>query len=704
VTRRQSLSRTVVFSVLYLLAACVGRLTIMDGTNLSLVWPSAGVGALWFICQRTSRWRLLDAAALAAVTVCVNLATGAGPSRAVIFMIANLLQAALFAYLFGRWLPGLWGSGGTAHVARPRHLWRLVAIAVISTLCGAAVGPAGVWLAGGHYWPAAGVWMARNSASVLLIGVAGLRLGAISHRVGGTARERWEGLRQAARSVPGRIWIEAGALLIVSAVAYVGVFRFTRGVPLAFVVVTITVWAATRMNTTFIILHALFFGGLTVVFTLRGYGPFAGIASDTTRALISQLFVTVVAVVGLAVALGRDERDVLQRAVADQARMFATVIDAMSEGLAVIDTDGDCLLRNPASSRLLGGNCGVAGGTAGNDCYGLRHLDGSPVVPGELSHEQALATGDPHVMDVLVRNAAVTDDRILWVRATPLPHDINGRRYAVTVFSDVTAERRHRDELATFAGVVAHDLSNPLTTVEGWADEVADALGPDAGRAGDGITRIRRAAVRMRNLMTDLLAYTTARDNALTLIGVDLPAVVTDIAAARVDQAETTGAPVPHIRIGDLPPVHADPALVRQLFDNLIGNAVKYTAPGVVPDIVVTGSLENDRVRISIRDNGIGIPAGQHAIVFDDFYRAHRDAGYSGTGLGLAICKRIVERHGGTIRAAARPRGGSVFTFSLPAADLPRALPGGGRGESAAHRATRMTTGAGGPRRTGNRR
>ncbi|MFI1993396.1 ATP-binding protein [Actinoplanes sp. NPDC020271] len=667
---RQSIARTGVFTVLYVLATWAGRLTIMDGTNLSLVWPAAGIGAIWFICQRSSRWRLLDAAAMAAVTMVVNVLTGAGAALAGFFVVANLVQAGMFAHLFQRWLPGLWGSGGTAHVARPQHLWRLVCIAVLSTFCGALIGPTGVWLVNGHYsGPAAAVWMARNSAGMLLIGIAGLRLGAVGRQVTGAR------LVAIARSTPGRTWAEGVALLIVSAVAYLGVFAFDRGVPLAFVLLTLTVWAATRMNTTFVILHDLAFGSLAVVFTLHGDGQFAAIADHTTRALVSQLFVAVVAVVGLAVALGRDERAALQKAAAEQARMFGTVIDAMSEGLAVIAADGSFLLKNPASTALMGGRGSTTGRVADNSYYGLLHLDGTPIGPGELPYQRSLAIGDPQQLDILVRNPDVPEGRILSVRATPLPIDLDGRRYAVSVFSDVTAERRHRDELAAFAGVVAHDLSNPLTSVEGWSEQVAELLGPDAGAAADGIARVQRGAARMRNLIVDLLAYATARDNALTLSSFDVADVVAGIAVARVDQAETTGAPVPRVRIGDLPPVHADPALVRQLLDNLIGNAVKYTAPGVVPDVTVNGRLDGERVRITVSDNGIGIPAGQHATVFENFHRAHRDAGYSGTGLGLAICKRIVERHGGTITAGDNPGSGTTVGFTLPVADVPLPAP-----------------------------
>ncbi|WP_426508257.1 ATP-binding protein [Dactylosporangium sp. McL0621] len=115
----------------------------------------------------------------------------------------------------------------------------------------------------------------------------------------------------------------------------------------------------------------------------------------------------------------------------------------------------------------------------------------------------------------------------------------------------------------------------------------------------------------------------------------------------------------------------------RAAADNLVGNAVKYTAPGTVPRIAITSAIDEERlVRVEIADNGIGIPPGQHDAIFTNFHRAHRAAGYAGTGLGLAICKRIVERHGGTIGATDNPGGGSRFTFTLPpASEHARARP-----------------------------
>ena len=103
--------------------------------------------------------------------------------------------------------------------------------------------------------------------------------------------------------------------------------------------------------------------------------------------------------------------------------------------------------------------------------------------------------------------------------------------------------------------------------------------------------------------------------------------------------------------------VHADRALVRQLLDNLIGNAVKYVAPGTRPRIRVCAVREGEHERVTVSDNGIGIPEQHRTRVFETFHRAHPGEDYQGTGLGLAICQRVVERHGGEIRVADTPPG-----------------------------------------------
>ncbi|MEV6599910.1 ATP-binding protein [Actinoplanes sp. NPDC051346] len=683
-TPTTSLLRTLGFAALYLAATWLGRQTIMDGTNLSLVWPAAGVSALWFLAQYASRWRLCDVLALSVVTFTVNTATGAPPTLAAFYVVANLVQAGLFVFLFRRWLPHLWGGGGDQPMARLAELWRLIGSAFLASAAGALIGPTAGWIVNGAYsWPATAVWQTRNTVSILLIGAVGLRLGHLVHRlrVGAGADPRTR-VRARLATLTWQRALEYTAVVVASVLMYYVAFGADHGLPLAFPLLAMTVWAGVRLRTGFVVLHDLFFGSVAVLFTLHGDGPFATVDDNAGRALIAQAFVGMVAIVGLSLALGRDERARLladlrasERAAADQAATLSTIVDSMAEGLAVLDEDGRLILRNAASARLLGGAVSTDDRMADSSFYGLFHPDGTPLSNEELPFRVSLRTGEPHSMDIVVRNSHLPEGCVIHVTATRLPHLIDGRPCALSIFSDVTADRRHRDELASFAGVVAHDLLNPLATVEGWSDAVLVALEdapehPAVADAVDGLQRVRRAGGRMRNLINDLLAYTTARDAALAPTDVSLPALVSEIATARADQAQSAGGPVPRFHVDDLPDVHADPVLIRQVLDNLISNAVKYVAPGVTAELTITAAdAGDDYVEVRVRDNGIGIPGGQHSRVFDNFHRAHRTAGYAGTGLGLGICRRIVERHGGTIAAEPGPDGrGTCIRFTVPAA------------------------------------
>ncbi|GAA0471339.1 hypothetical protein Ade02nite_34710 [Paractinoplanes deccanensis] len=674
-TLRTSLLRTVVFAALYTLATYAGRLTVMDETNLSMVWPAAGVSAIWFLAQYGSRWRWLDALALAGITVAVNIVTGAPAGLTPWFVVANLVQAWTFALLFRRWLPQLWGGGGTKPLARAQELWRLIGAALVATTVGALIGPTGLWAVNDAYSvPAAAVWLTRNTVSILLIGAAGLRIGYLLHR------RRALPLVRIWTRMPSRTRLEYVVVIVLSIAAYTAIFGTDNRLPLAFTLIVMTVWAGSRLHTGFVILHDLTFGTIAVLWTLAGTGPFAVIDSDAARALVSQAYVGMIAVVGLSLALGRDERNTILRELRDakedaaaQAKLMTTIVDSMSEGLTVMDGNGRIVLRNPAVRRLTGGIVSPSDMMRDPDYYGLFHPDGTPMRRDDMPFRKALAGTEVRSVDILIRNPALPDGRILSVSSTPIPPDAAGTRYAVTVFHDVTAERRHRTELANFAGVVAHDLLNPLSTIDGWSEALDEAFAdfpghPAAAEAEDGIRRIRRASARMRDMINDLLAYTTARDAAIAPSLVDLGAVVNDIAIARIDQAQSTGAPQPAFHIGELGTAYADPVLARQLLENLISNSIKYTAPGVPPEISIRASRDEHTVTVTLDDNGIGIPADQQESVFENFHRAHRGGGYGGTGLGLGICRRIVERHGGSIAAAGNPVGaGTRFTFTLPA-------------------------------------
>jgi len=223
---------------------------------------------------------------------------------------------------------------------------------------------------------------------------------------------------------------------------------------------------------------------------------------------------------------------------------------------------------------------------------------------------------------------------------------------------------RQRD-MATFARRAAHDLQNPLMIIEGWAGLLATQLATpsDAARQStrelDMVNRMQAATGQMRGLVADLLADAAARDQEVTRERVDLARVVHDIIESRGVQEL--------VSVGEIPAVSGDESMLRRLLDNLIGNSLKYVAPGELPRVELAAQRQRDgMVSVWVADRGIGIPVGSHAAVFDEFNRAHGDA-YPGTGLGLSICRQIVERHGGHIRARGRHSGpGTVIEFRLP--------------------------------------
>ncbi|WP_188113588.1 ATP-binding protein [Nocardioides humilatus] len=235
-------------------------------------------------------------------------------------------------------------------------------------------------------------------------------------------------------------------------------------------------------------------------------------------------------------------------------------------------------------------------------------------------------------------------------------------RTAVLQAELLAQENDQRQELLTFAHRVAHDLRTPITVIDAWTDELARSLdaaplGPPPGSA-DMLEGIARASSRMRSLVDDLLADAIAREREAAPEDVDLAEVVAQV--ARDHYAEEV---VHTNRLGE---VRGDPVLIRQLVENLLGNALKYTRPGEGPDVTVSAChTHGGRVVVTVADRGVGIPDGAHDWIFEPFRRAHSDD-IPGTGLGLSTCRRIVERHGGSIRALSRPDGpGAVIEFDL---------------------------------------
>ncbi|GAA3448120.1 sensor histidine kinase [Planomonospora venezuelensis] len=229
--------------------------------------------------------------------------------------------------------------------------------------------------------------------------------------------------------------------------------------------------------------------------------------------------------------------------------------------------------------------------------------------------------------------------------------------------------REREAELEGFAAVAAHDLKSPLTVVAGYCELVEDHLSERSDpQVNTWLSRVRAGTRRMQQLIDDLLNYAAAGDGSLDLAEIDLNTMVGDIVAERTSHLDHDR---PHIESGRLPVVVADPARLRQVLDNLIGNAIKYVRHGVAAQIDISAEQDGPMWRIAVADHGIGIAPDQRDAVFGAFNRARGSEGYPGTGLGLAICRRIVNHHGGEIHAEDNTGGGSRFVFTLPVAPAP---------------------------------
>jgi len=231
--------------------------------------------------------------------------------------------------------------------------------------------------------------------------------------------------------------------------------------------------------------------------------------------------------------------------------------------------------------------------------------------------------------------------------------------------SERTAQlEESNQELERFAYVASHDMREPLRMISSYLSLIERRL-PDAsdeikefmGFAKDG-------AKRLDTQILDLLQYSRiGREGdamAPVALGEAMAKAVANLAVSIEEQAATVAI------VTDPPTVLGHDGELVRLFQNLIGNALKYCAPGQSPKVSVSTERQNDFWRISVADNGIGIAAEYHERIFEIFQRLHGGSDYQGTGIGLAICRKIVQRHGGRIWVESAPGEGAVFHFTLP--------------------------------------
>lgn len=249
--------------------------------------------------------------------------------------------------------------------------------------------------------------------------------------------------------------------------------------------------------------------------------------------------------------------------------------------------------------------------------------------------------------------------------------EILERRNAEEQLKIYTAElERSNRELQNFAYVSSHDLQEPLRKIQMFGDRLRDKYGDALDQHGqDYLDRMQGAAARMQALIMDLLAFSRVISRGEPFVWVDLNRVLAEVLTdleVKIEQVHG------RISYDPLPTLQADSTQMRQLFQNLLSNALKYHRPGRSPHIhISTSPLPDGHHEITVTDNGIGFEEKYVDRIFNVFQRLHGRTEYEGTGVGLAICKHIAERHNGRITARSTPNQGATFIVILPEKQSP---------------------------------
>jgi PAS domain S-box-containing protein len=362
-----------------------------------------------------------------------------------------------------------------------------------------------------------------------------------------------------------------------------------------------------------------------------------------------------------------------QQAPAERFEKFRLAVEACPSGIMVVNAAGSILLANPETERMFG--------------YRHQELIGQPVeiiVPlnyrdEHYRHRQAFLAS-PGVRRLSGRDLfglrsdgsqfpiEVALNPIQWhdgILVIAFIVDISERKATESALAANTRElERSNAALEQFAYVAAHDLQEPLRMVASYTELLGERYrGKLDERADKYIRYAVEGAKRMQQLINDLLAYSRVGTQGKPLRPTQSGIVMSHVLGLLQRAIREAGADVVY---GALPVISADEVQLAQLFQNLIGNALKFRSQAP-PRIRIDASRHGDMWQFSVADNGIGIDKEYSERVFQMFQRLHERGKYEGSGIGLAIAKRIVERHGGRIWFDSHPGQGTTFFFTLPA-------------------------------------
>ncbi len=434
------------------------------------------------------------------------------------------------------------------------------------------------------------------------------------------------------------------------------------------------------------------------VFVARSIKPYYSQGRASSWALGCGFVLTTLALVyvqSLRVANARAESLVVQRTreLRERGERLRAILHTAPDAVIVADGRGVIETVNPATERmfgycaeeLIGRELTVLMPERLRELHraGMRRYQqngsGRTVGGGVLRTYGLRKDGLEFPIELSVGEVRLGDRR----QFTGIIRDVTERKRAEDAIQSMNAELEERvqrrteelqrmvDELAQFASIASHDLQEPLRKVLVFGDRLRQQYEGTLGDKGkDYLARMLNAADRMSSLLNDLLELSRVTSKGRPFERVDLGAVVREVLTDLEVALQESGGVV---EVGDLPSIDADSTQMRQLFQNLLSNALKFRSDVRRPLVTISaespvqaGSGGDSRCRLVVRDNGIGFDAKYSSVIFEPFHRLHGRSEYEGSGMGLAICRKIVERHGGRIVAEGTAGEGATFVIELP--------------------------------------
>src|SRR6266850_339218 len=377
-----------------------------------------------------------------------------------------------------------------------------------------------------------------------------------------------------------------------------------------------------------------------------------------------------------------------RQAMEAQTLTLQSVLDSMAEGLVAADEQGKFLIWNRAAERILGYGPADLPTQEWSEHYGNYLPDEVTLVPSEELPLVRAIHGETSSTEIFVRNPKVIAGGWIEARGAPLKDQNGVVRGGVVAFRDITQRKAYEreirklndqleerviqrtsaleaanKELEAFTYSVSHDLRAPLRHITGFTRILVEEFGPSLPEGAQHyLQRIEHGARRMGLLVDDLLNLARVGRQSLSVQVTGLGSIVKDVVSLLEPEAE--GRKV-EWKIAALPFVECDPALVRQVFENLMGNALKYSRPRSSAVIEIGQTEKDGHPVIFVRDNGVGFSMKYADKLFGVFQRLHRSEDFEGTGVGLATAQRIIQKHGGRIWAEAELEKGATFYFTL---------------------------------------